>query len=95
MWSVKPETLFQIHIYIDNRITKENFYQNAENFSRGIVSYSHLGLLPNEAIHEASNKIDLSPFLELIFSSAQGMQCSHLRMTKFANLLCKHLLKLV
>ena len=41
MASTKPETLSQIHIYIDNKIIKGKFNQEAAIISVGILSQSH------------------------------------------------------
>ena len=41
MASTKPETLSQIHIYIDNKIIKGKFNQEAAIISVGILSHPH------------------------------------------------------
>ena len=45
MASTKPETFSQIHIYIDNKIIKGRFNQEAAIISVGILSHSHPGQL--------------------------------------------------
>lgn len=94
MTIMKRETWYQVHIYIDDGITKKN--------STRMQTFSQWVLYPIRTWDYYQMKLSMQPVTKLTYptfwnysSPAWRMECAHLDMKNFANPLYMDLFKLV